>query len=285
MLRKTRLRNSVPGFNFILMSEDPIAKFKEMQRQGWKHFAPLEGLTTPPAARLVKWANVRAGQNVLDVGCGTGVVAITAARLGAKVFAVDLTPDLLERARENASIAKFEIDFREGDAEALPFDDARFDVVLSQFGHMFAPRPEIAIREMLRVLKPGGTIAFATWPPELLIGSSFRLVSSYMPPPPPGVSPPPQWGDVGIVRERLGTAVKDILFDRACMLFPALSVRNYRDHIERTAGPMLKLVEMLSASDPERLAKFRREYDALIAPYFEDNIVRQDYLMTRAIRV
>src|ERR1041385_8668905 len=232
------------------MSDDPIAKFKEAQRQGWKHFAPLESLTTPAAARLVKFAAVRAGQNVLDVACGTGVVSITAARIGAKVHAVDLTPELLERARENARIANFEIDFREGDAEALPFDDERFDIVLSQFGHMFAPRPAVVIREMLRVLKPGGTIAFATWPPELLIGSSFRLVSSYMPPPPPGVSPPPQWGDVSIVRERLGTQVKDILFDRACMLVPALTVQNYRDHIEQTAGPMLKLIEMLSRTDP-----------------------------------
>ncbi|PYL54659.1 MAG: SAM-dependent methyltransferase, partial [Verrucomicrobia bacterium] len=84
------------------MSDDPIAKFKQQQRQGWKHFAPLEGLTTPTAARLVKFANVRAGQNVLDVGCGTGVVAVTAARKGARVHGVDLTPELLERARENA---------------------------------------------------------------------------------------------------------------------------------------------------------------------------------------
>src|SRR5436853_978849 len=177
------------------MSEDAIAKFKEAQRQGWKHFAPLEALTTPVAARLVKFANVRAGQNVLDVGCGTGVVAITAARIGARVHGIDLTPELLERARENASVANVEIDFREGDAEALPFDDPTFDVVLSQFGHMFAPRPEVAISEMLRVLKPGGTIAFATWPPELLIGSSFALVGRYMPPAPPGVAPSPQWGD------------------------------------------------------------------------------------------
>ncbi len=198
---------------------------------------------------------------------------------------VDLTPELLERACENARIANVEIDFREGDAEALAFDDAAFNVVLSHFGHMFAPQPDVAIAEMLRVLKPGGTIAFTTWPPELLIGSSFNLVANYMLPPPPGVSPPPQWGDVAIVRERLGSAVKDILFDRACMLFPALSVQNYRDHIERTAGPMLKLVESLSTSDPGRLAQFRREYDALIAPYFEDNVVRQDYLLTRAVKV
>jgi len=265
------------------MSEDGIAKFKEAQRQGWKHFAPLEALTTPPAAQLVKFANVRAGQNVLDVGCGTGVVAITAARIGARVRGLDLTPELLERAGENARIANVAIDFRQGDVEALPFDDAAFDVVLSQFGHMFAPRPAVAIAEMLRVLKPGGTIAFATWPPELLIGSSFRLVASYMPPAPPGVSPAPQWGDVAIVRERLGAAVTEIVFDRARMLFPALSVQNYRAHLERTAGPMLKLVELLS-SDPARLAQFRDAYDALIVPYFEDNIVRQDYLLTRAVK-
>ncbi len=267
------------------MSEDAIAEFKNAQRQGWKHFAPLEALTTPAAARLVKFAKVRAGQNVLDVGCGTGVAAITAARVGARVRGIDLTPELFERARENARIANVEIDFREGDAEALPFDDVTFDVVLSHFGHMFAPRPDVAMAEMLRVLKRGGTIAFTTWPPELLIGSSFKLVASYMPPPPPGVSPPPQWGDVAIVRERFGSAVKEIVFDRACMLFPALSVQNYRDHLERTAGPMLKLVESLLTSDPARLAQFRGEYDALIAPYFEDNVIRQDYLLTRAVKV
>src|SRR5947207_1584683 len=90
------------------MSEDAIAEFKNAQRQGWKHFAPLEALTTPAAARLVKFAKVRAGQNVLDVGCGTGVAAITAARVGARVRGIDLTPELLERARENARIANVE---------------------------------------------------------------------------------------------------------------------------------------------------------------------------------
>src|SRR5438128_11256055 len=199
------------------MSDEAIAKFKEAQRQGWKHFAPLEGLTTPAAARLVKWANVRAGQNVLDVGCGTGVVAITAARIGARAHGIDLTPELLERARENASIAQMEIDFRQGDAEELAFSDGEFDIVLSQFGHMFAPRPDVAIAQMLRVLKPGGTMAFATWPPEFLIGKGFILVGSYMPPPPPGVSPPAQWGDPNIVRERLGNSVSEIVFDSRLM--------------------------------------------------------------------
>jgi SAM-dependent methyltransferase len=267
------------------MNTDVLANFKQAQKEGWAKFVPLETFTTPTAARLVRFAGVRRDQAVLDVGCGTGVVAVTAARLGAHVCGVDLTPELLERARENSCIAGAEIDWREGDAEALPFPDAQFDVVLSQFGHMFAPRPAVAIAEMLRVLKRGGAIAFSTWPPELLIGSSFTLVGRYMPPPPPGVSPSPQWGDIAIVRDRLGSAVKDIVFDRDRMSFPALSPQHYRAQIERTAGPMLKLVELLSASDPARLAEFRREYDALVRPYFEDNIIRQDYLLTRAIKV
>ena len=267
------------------MSDDPFAQLKAIQREGWSLFAPLEAVTTAPAAELVKHARIRAGQAVLDVGCGTGVAALTAARAGANVRGLDLSPALLDHARKHAALAGVEIDYREGDAEALPYERSTFDVVISQFGHMFAPRPDVALAEMLRVLKPGGTIAFSTWPPELLIGSSFRLVGSYMPPPPPGVSPPPQWGDVAVVRERLGAAVKDIVFDRGCMLVPALSLANYRDHIEHTAGPMLKLVEMLGASDPARLAQFRREYEALAAPYYADNIVRQDYLMTRAVKL
>ena len=266
------------------MSDDPIAKFKEAQKQGWAHFAPLEAVTTPSAALLVKFAGVRRGQRVLDVGCGTGVAGITAARLGAEVCGIDLTPELLSRARENAAIAEVKADWREGDAEQLPYDDDAFDVVLSQFGHMFAPRPDIAIREMLRVLKPGGTIAFATWPPTLCIGRTFMLVASYMPPPPPEVSPPPQWGDPNIVCERLGERVSNITFHIERMLVPALSPQHYRAQIETAAGPMRKVVEMLSGTDPERLAQFRCEYDAIIRDYLQENVVRQDYLLTRATK-
>jgi SAM-dependent methyltransferase len=264
---------------------DALAQFKEAQKEGWAHFAPLEALTTPAAARLVRHAGVRAGQRVLDVACGTGVVAVTARRLGALVTGLDLTPELLDRARENSRLADVDIDWHEGDVEKLPFDDGTFDVVLSQFGHMFAPRPELAVAEMLRVIKPGGTIAFSTWPPELLVGLTFTLLARYMPPPPPGVAPPALWGDPHVARERLGTAVKEIVFDRARMLAPALSPQHYRTMLERTAGPVLKLVESLTTTDPARLAAFRREYEALVSEYFEDNIVRQDYLLTRATRV
>jgi SAM-dependent methyltransferase len=264
---------------------DPFEAFKAAQKAGWAHFAPLEVFTTPVAARLVKHAKVQAGQSVLDVGCGTGVVAVTAARLGARVKGLDLTPELLERARENAQIAGLGIDWQEGDAENLPFDDGAFDVVLSQFGHMFAPRPEVAVAQMLRVLKPGGTIAFATWPPELFTGRMFMITARYAPPPPPGLAPPPQWGDPRIVSERLGSAVKDIVFDRGTMLVPALSPQHFRTTFEKTAGPVVKVVESLAATDPAKLAAFRGEYEALIAEYHADNTVRQDYLLTRAVKV
>src|SRR6266853_2295024 len=163
-------------------SADPLARFKAAQREGWAHFAPLEALTTPPAGELVRRASPRAGQRLLDVACGTGVVAVTAARLGARVTGLDLTPELLERARENARIAGVDIEWHQGDVEQLPFADGTYDMVLSQFGHIFAPRPDVAIAEMLRVLKPGKTIAFSTWPPELCIGRLFALTGRYLPP-------------------------------------------------------------------------------------------------------
>jgi SAM-dependent methyltransferase len=236
------------------------------------------------AVRLVKFAGVHAGQRVLDVGCGTGVVALTAARAGAKVTGLDLTPELLERARFNSQVAGLDIDWHEGDAEELPFADASFDAVLSQYGHMFAPRPEVAVSEMLRVLKPGGTIAFSTWPPDLLMGRMFMLIGSYMPPPPPGVSPPVQWGDPAVIRQRLGPATRDITFDTATMTTPALSSRHFRVFSEKTVGPVIKVIEILEKTDPARLEAFRRDYDTLAAAYFQDNSMQQGFIMTRAIK-
>jgi len=263
---------------------DVLQKFKETQKAGWAHFAPLQTFTTIPAARLVEHAGVRGGMGVLDVGCGTGVVSVTAARMGARVTGLDLTPELLEVARTNGRIAAVDVEWREGDVEQLPFEANTFDAVLSQFGHMFAPRPDVAASEMLRVLKPGGTIAFSTWPPEMFMGRMFAVVAQFLPAPPPGIAPPPLWGDPHVIRERLGSAVRDIVFARACLEAPALSVEHYRDTTERTGGPVVKLVELLSAGDPAKLAIFRDSYDALTRQYFDRNIVRQDYLMTRATK-
>jgi SAM-dependent methyltransferase len=264
---------------------DPVAQFKEQQKAAWSNFSILENVTGTAAPRLVRFAGIAAGAEVLDVACGTGVVALTAARLGAKVTGIDLTPELVAHAKENATLMKLEVTWREGDVEALPVPDATFDFVVSQFGHMFAPRPEVAIKEMLRVLKPGGTIAFSTWPPELFTGRSFALMGKYAPPPPPGVSPPVQWGDPTVVRERLGAAVKDITFTRDAMLFQMLSVQHYRTFMEQNFGPAKKLFQALDASDPAKGAALRREIEELGAQYFENNTMRQDYLLTRAVKV
>ena len=263
---------------------DVLDKFKATQREGWAHFAPLQAMTTEPAARLMKFAGIKPGQRVLDVACGTGVVAVTAARHGADVTALDLTPELLSVARDNAQIAGVAGSWHEGDGETLPFDLDSFDVVVSQYGHMFAPRPDVAVAEMLRVLRPGGVLAFSTWPPELLVGRIFSITAKFMPPPPPGVVPPPLWGDPNIVRERLGDRVRDLTFDRATMLVPVLSLNHQRELFEKTAGPVRKLVELLSATDPARLEMYRDELRAVSALYYADNVLRQDYLMTRAIK-
>lgn len=263
---------------------DAIEQFKTNQKAAWANFALLENLTGTTAPHLVRFAGIRAGAKVLDVACGTGVVALTAARTGATVQGLDLTPELVQRARENASLMKLSVSFEQGDAESLPFPDESFDVVVSQFGHMFAPRPEVAIKEMLRVLKPGGTIAFSTWPPELFAGRWFALMGRYAPPPPPGVSPPPQWGDPNIVRERLGSAVRDLTFTRNTMYFPTLSVQHYRIQMAENFGPAKKLFEHLDATDPSKAATLRTEIETLAEAYFEDNRVRQDFLMTRAIK-
>jgi SAM-dependent methyltransferase len=265
-----------------LIQDDPFAQFKAAQREGWALFVPLEAYTTPAAARLVEFAGVQRANKLLDVGCGTGVVAVTAARTGARVKALDLSPVLLERARWNADTAKVPIEFTEGDAESLPYPDASFDVVLSQFGHMFAPRPEVAVAEMLRVLKPGGHIAFSTWPPELFVGRMFNLVGQYLPPP-PGVAPVSLWGEPNVIRERLGDRVMDLAFEREAMYIPALSPQHLRNSFESTAAPVIKLVQTLK-DDSARLSQFHSDLETLISTFTKHNLLRQQFLMTRAMK-
>ena len=264
------------------MNQDPFAELKQRQRAMWASFGPTALFTTPVAGHTVRFAGIKAGDLVLDVGTGTGVVAVTAARRGAIVTGLDLTPELIEQAHENAAIARLSnITWNVGDAEDLPYPDASFDVVVSQFGHMFAPRPDVAVAEMRRVLKPGGRIAFATWPPETFTGRMFAFVGRHSPPPPPGVAPPPQWGNPAIITERLAGKFGAPFFERGIMKFSALSLPHYRLFMERSVGPIQKLVEHFAA-DPQKLEAFREEFEALAAPYLFDNVMHQDYLLTRA---
>lgn len=260
---------------------DPFAEFKTRQREMWASFAPTALFTTPVAGQLVAFAGIAADEAVLDVGTGTGVVAVTAARKGARVKGIDLSPVLLEQAALNARVAGVSVEWREGDAEQLPYADASFDVVLSEFGHMFAPRPEVAVAEMRRVLRPGGRVAFATWPPEHFVGRLFAFIARHVPPPPPGAAAPPAWGNPIIVTERLASGFDAPFFARGTMTIAALSLHHFREFMEQSVGPMQKLASALAA-EPERLAAVRAEFEAIAAPYYVDNLMRQDYLFTRA---
>lgn len=242
--------------------------------------------SAPEAARLVRFAGVRSGDRVLDVGTGSGLVAIVAAQHGAHVTGIDPTPELLAKAKENAALARCDgIEWREGAAESLPFPDGSFDVVLSQYAHMFSPQPEASATEMLRVLKPGGRIAFAAWTPDGIAPRLMGLTFRYLPPMPGGPPPSPfQWGSAEGVRGYLGDRVRDLAFEPAALQLPALSTGHARRLLEETFGPTLLLVRMLS-NDPARLAQWRSEHDTVAAEFFSDGRLRFDYRLTRAIKI
>ncbi|HLA80005.1 MAG TPA: class I SAM-dependent methyltransferase [Thermoleophilia bacterium] len=156
--------------------------------------------------------NVPPGRLLLDVGCGSGQLALMAARDGVDVTGVDIAPNLIERAQARARAEGLRARFIEGDAEALPFEDASFDIVTSLIGAMFAPRPELVARELLRVCRPGGTVAMANWTPQGFIGQMFKIISQFITP--LGMPSPVLWGDEATVRERFGAGVSGLRLTR-----------------------------------------------------------------------
>jgi len=161
------------------------------------------------AAEFVRRLGLAPGTKVLDVACGTGNLTLPAARAGADVTGLDIATNLLDQGRLRAAAEGLAVRFDEGDAEKLPYADAGFDAVISMFGVMFAPRPELSAAEMLRVCRQGGTIALATWTPGGFVGQMFKTIAGHVPPP-AGVPSPIQWGDAAKVRERLGTGTTEL---------------------------------------------------------------------------
>jgi ubiquinone/menaquinone biosynthesis C-methylase UbiE len=194
---------------------------------------------------VVQAAGVEPGLDVLDVACGTGNATIPAAKAGARVTGLDFAPRLLEIARERAADAMVEIDFLEGDAQELPFEDASFDRVVSTFGHMFAPDHERTASEMKRVLRPAGVIAFACWSPEGAIGRMFRVTADLLPPPPG--DPPSLWGTEEHVRDLFG----DAEFERREIEWSDESVQSYARFMLESFGPLLNAREVLGEREHE----------------------------------
>jgi SAM-dependent methyltransferase len=187
--------------------------------------------------RVVRAVGVRAGEDVLDVACGTGNAAIRAAGAGARVVGVDLTPELFDVARAEAAAAEVNVEWIEGDAEALPFPDESFDVVVSVFGCMFAPRHQVAAREIARVLRPGGRFGICSWVPEGSVGRMFRVVTGYLPPPPPFAQEPPiLWGSEDHVRGLFDGSGITLKFERDQVTFPAFD--SAEDEVEFYTGKL-----------------------------------------------
>ncbi len=185
-------------------SDPHLQKIKDSMRSMWiaGDFGMVAKSTSAAAEEFVARLAVPNGARVLDVACGTGNLAIPLARQGAVVTGVDIAPNLLAQARERAAAENLTATFDEGDAEQLPYADASFDVVVTMFGAMFAPRPQLVASEFARVLKPGGRLAMANWNPAGFTGKMFKVSSRHVPPP-PGMVAPVLWGDEATVRERL----------------------------------------------------------------------------------
>jgi SAM-dependent methyltransferase len=237
---------------------------------------------------LVEAAGISSGDTVLDVAAGSGNVAIPAARTGARVVASDLTPALLEAGRRRADVAGVQLDWEEGDAEALPYQDGQFDTVLSCVGVMFAPHHQAAADELVRVCRPGGTIALVAWTPSGFIGQMFATMKPYAPPPPPGVQPPPLWGDEAHVRSLLGDRVESVTAETRTLPVDRFDTpESFRDFFKACYGPTIAAYRNL-ASDPDRTAALDRALVDLAGRFglgSGTSVMEWEYLLVTARRV
>ncbi|MCU1295755.1 MAG: Methyltransferase type 11 [Acidobacteriaceae bacterium] len=265
-------------------SRMPIETLKERMKGSWMagDFGEIARFTATEAEAFVNRLPIQPGMQVLDVACGTGNLAVPAARKGAVVTGVDIAPNLIEQARARADQEGLKAEFREGDAEQLPFPDAQFDTVMSMFGAMFAPRPDLVASELVRVCRPGGLIAMANWTPEGFVGKSFALTSRYVPPP-EGIPAPVLWGKEEVVRERLGKFNRQVetVRRKAKFEYPFDSKRVV-EFFRRYFGPTQMAFSKLDDAGQSTLAK---DLENLWTEYNEgsphETIVSAEYLEVR----
>ena len=280
---------SHPMYDVALMgtTSPDFTALKAKMRETWMagDFGVIARYAEVAEEEFVERLRLTPGIRFLDVACGTGNTAIPAARKGAVVTGVDIAPNLIEQARARAREAGVQAEFREGDAEQLPFPDASFDVIISVFGAMFAPRPERVTSELLRACRPGGTIAMANWTPSGFVGKMFALSAKHVPPP-PGIPAPSMWGDEAVVRERFSSGAKQITCNRVMCDFkypfpPAQVVQLFREYFGPTKVAFSKLDakgQAALAADMEALwiaNNLARDGGTLIpAEYLEVHVIR-----------
>ncbi|MBL9199701.1 MAG: class I SAM-dependent methyltransferase [Opitutaceae bacterium] len=239
-----------------------IEIIKARQKAMWESgdFGEIAKTIMPCAEEFMARLPLRPGIRVLDVACGSGNLAVIAARGGCTTSGVDIAANLVAQAKARAAEERLAIAFTEGDAEALPYADGSFDAVVTMYGAMFAPRPEVVAAELHRVVKPGGFVAMANWTPEGFIGKMFEVFKAHLPPAPAGVPSTMLWGSGEVVRDRL-KAFADVRCVRriAAMRYP-FSPADTVEFFRRYYGPTGKAFEMLT---PERQSALRRDLVAL----------------------
>jgi ubiquinone/menaquinone biosynthesis C-methylase UbiE len=235
----------------------PLEGVKTIQQQSWAagDFSLVGAAATLAGELLCEAVALHAGERVLDVATGSGNTALAAARRGALVTGVDYVPALLERARERVEAERFKhVEFKLGDTENLPFPSGSFDVVLSTFGHMFAPDPDRAASEMARVCRPGGRIGFAAWTPDGFTGRTFAINGKYNPPP-PGLAAPLLWGTEDAVRARFRDTAAGFSFVRRNHNFRAVSAEQWLTLMRKYFGPMKLAFEKLDEAGCEAYSR------------------------------
>lgn len=247
-------------------------------------FNELARQVMPVSDELIRTADVRSGERLLDVACGSGNAAIAAARRYTEVTGIDYVPALVERARTRAESEGTRIDFRVGDAQALPFDDASFDVVVSVFGVMFAPDQEKAAAELLRVTRPGGRIALASWTPEGYGGEIFRTQARFVPPP-PGLKPAVRWGTEAGLSELLGPGAASIRVERRVSHQYFHSIDHVITVLRTYFGPIVRAFEIV---EPARHVELVAALGEVIARHNTstsgDLVLQGEYLEAVVVR-
>ena len=237
---------------------------------------------------LVDAVGVRSGDRVLDVAAGSGNAAIPAALAGGTVTASDLTPELFDAGRRLADERGATIEWREADAEALPFDDAEFDVVLSSIGVMFAPHHQAAADELVRVCRPGGRIGLLSWTPQGFVGQMLAAMRPYVPAPPPGAEPPPLWGDEAHVRGLLGDRVSNIATTTGVVAIDAFATpEEFRAYFASHYGPTIAAYRNVG-DDAKRVAALDSDLVALAERHDRGSdgglVLEWEYLLLTATR-
>ena len=244
-------------------SASELAALKTKLKNTWMagDFDKIAQVIWDGGAEFIARLQIKPGTRVLDIACGTGNLSFPATRAGAIVTGVDIAPNLLETARARAKAEGVTIQFDEGDAEALPYADAAFDEVVTMFGAMFAPRPQLVAAEMARVTRPGGRVAMANWTPTGFIGQMFKVTAKHVPPPPSSLMTSPLlWGDEATVRERLSASFTNVQCTRheLVMAFP-MTAPEAVEYFRTWYGPTLRAFAALDATGQTAL---RRDLDA-----------------------